>query len=133
MERCTLNTTQHFKSVSLHLLVAIFLYVGIQSPAFSSIVTSDELLSGFQAAEKRSELASLFDREDVRNDLIRRGVNPDAAQARIAGMTDSEIARLTQDMEKLPAGQGVLGIIALVLIILLLTEMLGYTNVSDKI
>ncbi len=48
-------------------------------------------------------------------------------------MTDMEVAQLKSDMDKLPAGQGVLGIIALVLIILLLTEILGYTDVSDKV
>jgi hypothetical protein len=121
------------KLLVIQIILFTFTYVSILSPAYSTMISSDELLSDFQAAEVRSDLAALFDREDVQKELIKRGVDPASAKLRISSMTDSEIAMLTHEMEKLPAGQGVLGVIAIVLVILLLTEILGFTNFSDKV
>lgn len=128
-----MNTKNLGKTIGIHFLLVIFIYGAVLSPALSAIVSSDELLSSYQATEKRTELAQLFDRADVQQELTKRGVDPALAKSRIVGMTDAEISKLTQDLEKLPAGQGVLGVIVLVLVILLLTEILGYTDVSDKV
>lgn len=128
-----MKSTRRSSFIGIHLLVAIFLFMGVQAPAFSSIVTSDELAAGARAEQQRSELASMFDREDVRKELIKRGVDPNMAKERVAGLTDAEVAKLTQDIDNLPAGEGVLGLIVVLLVILVLTEILGYTDVSNKI
>ena len=117
----------------IHILLAAFIYTSILSPAYSTVISSEELLTDYQAAEIRSELAALFDREDVQKELIKRGVDPADAKLRISSMTDPEIMKLSEEMEKLPAGQGVLGVIVVVLVIILLTEILGFTNFSNKI
>lgn len=117
----------------IHILLAAFIYTSILSPAYSTVISSEELLTDYQAAEIRSELAALFDREGVQKELIKRGVDPADAKLRISSMTDPEIMKLSEEMEKLPAGQGVLGVIVVVLVIILLTEILGFTNFSNKI
>jgi hypothetical protein len=128
-----MKLNNHQKICVIQFLLTAFIYASILSPAYSTVISSEELLSDFQAADVRNELAAIFDREDVQKELAKRGVDPISAKARINSMTDSEVAMLSHEMEKLPAGQGALGIIAIVLVIILLTEILGFTNFSNKI
>ena len=123
----------YHKTIFIQFILVTFLYVSVLSPAYSTLITSDELLSDYQAAEIRSELLTLLDRDDVQEMLIKGGVDPDYAKLRVQSMTDMEVAKLNHEMEKLPVGQGILGVALVVLLILVLTEILGFTDFSDKI
>lgn len=72
-------------------------------------------------------------RESVRLQLEAYGVSPDLAAERVAAMTDSQLQELSLRMQDLPAGSGALGIVATVLVIVLLLEILGITNISGKV
>jgi hypothetical protein len=76
----------------------------------------------------RHRLASLLDREDVRLQLEARGVSPSDVKARIAALTDDEAATLAAHMDELPAG-GLLGFLLVIFIVLLVTDILGFTKV----
>jgi hypothetical protein len=132
-EGVTFKMKDYCKSSIIQLTLLTFIFVSVLSPAYSSVITSDELLSDYQAAEVRSEVLNLLDRSDVQKVLIDHGVDPDYAKLRVSSMTDLEVAKLNDEIDKLPAGQGVLEVIAIVLVILVLTEVLGFTNFSDKI
>ena len=123
----------YHKTIFIQFILVTFLYVSVLSPAYSTLITSDELLSDYQTAEIRSELLTLLDRDDVQEMLIKGGVDPDYAKLRVQSMTDMEVAKLNHEMEKLPVGQGILGVALVVLLILVLTEILGFTDFSDKI
>jgi hypothetical protein len=56
------------------------------------------------------------------------GVDPNVAHARIAALTPEERAQLGR-LEQLPAGGDVLGAVAFSALVLLLTDILGYTDV----
>jgi hypothetical protein len=123
----------HHKTLIIQLILVAFIYVSVSSPAYSTLITSDELLSDYQAAEIRSELLTLLDRDDVQEMLIKGGVDPNHAKLRVQSMTDMEVAKLNHEMEKLPVGQGILEVALIILLILVLTEILGFTDFSDKI
>jgi hypothetical protein len=55
-------------------------------------------------------------------------VSPEDVKARVAALTDDEAAQLAGRIDSLPAG-GILGLILLVFIILLVTDILGLTKV----
>lgn len=78
-------------------------------------------------------MKSLLHRADVETFLVDHGVDVAEAESRIDAMSDQEIARLTQQMEEMPAGAGALGTIVgaavLVFIILLITDIAGATDV----
>jgi len=79
---------------------------------------------------ERAQIFSLLEREDVQAQLQARGVDPAQVKARVAAMTDDEVAQLAGQVESLPAGGAdVLGVILLVFIILLITDILGFTKV----
>ena len=61
------------------------------------------------------------------------GINPEEAKARVDSLTDEEIEEIASRMDQLPAGGGALGVIAgaalIIFIVLLLTDILGFTDV----
>jgi hypothetical protein len=58
------------------------------------------------------------------------GVDPDAARARVDALGDDEVATLTSEIDRLPAGgTDVLTVVLVVFIILLITDILGVTKV----
>jgi hypothetical protein len=65
--------------------------------------------------------------------LISKGISPEEAKARIDSLTDVEALMVSQQIEKLPAGGNAVGIIVgallLVFIILLITDLVGLTDV----
>jgi hypothetical protein len=76
----------------------------------------------------RERIASLVDRADVRLQLEAYGVNPADVKARVAALTDAEAADLALNIDTAPAG-GILGLILLVFLVLLITDILGLTKI----
>jgi hypothetical protein len=69
-------------------------------------------------------------RDAVRGQLVGLGVDPKDAQARVASLTDGELAMLNQRIDTLPAGgDSFLAIIGIVFIILVILELVGVTNI----
>jgi hypothetical protein len=58
------------------------------------------------------------------------GVSPADVKARVAALTDDEAAELAARIDELPAGGvSILGVALIVFLVLLLTDILGYTKV----
>jgi hypothetical protein len=75
-------------------------------------------------------IAAALERDDVRAQLAARGVSLGEARARIAALTDAEAADLAARIDALPAGGvDVLGVALVVFLVLLLTDILGYTKI----
>ena len=96
-------------------------------PAQAAMLGTDIALTGAPSAE-RERIASLLDRADVRARLNAHGVSPADVQARVAALTDEEAAQMAAHIDSLPAG-GILGAIVLVFLVLLLTDILGFTKI----
>jgi hypothetical protein len=78
----------------------------------------------------RAGIYSMLEREDVRTELQTHGVNPADVKARVAAMSDEEVAMLAGQLETLPAGGAdVLGVLLTVFIVLLITDILGFTKI----
>ena len=77
----------------------------------------------------RAHIFNVLDREELRAQLQANGVNPAEVKARVAAMTDDEVAQLAGQIDRLPAGGELLGILLTVFIVLLITEILGFTKV----
>lgn len=88
--------------------------------ALAALINTETVLAENQSQESRQYLLQLLAREDVRSTLIARGIDPLEAEARIASLSDSEIIELKDQIENLPAGQGAIGLVIGVLIIVIL-------------
>ena len=81
------------------------------------------------SAEQAARIHGLLEREEVRAALERHGVDAAQARARVAALTEEEAAVLAERLEALPAGGSALGLIVAVFLVLLLTDILGFTKI----
>ena len=98
---------------------------GLVLPAHAGIVSSEALVAGAQ----QERLASLLERSDVRARLQAYGVDPLQARERVAALSDEEAARLAAQIDELPAGGDALGVVLIVFLVLLFTDIMGYTKI----
>ncbi len=99
------------------------------TPLQAAMVTNSDLVQQAQNQVDREQLLVMLDRSEVRQQLAELGVEPEAAKTRVANMTDAEVAQLNQNLAQLPAGAGVVGLIVLLFIVFLITDMLGATDI----
>jgi hypothetical protein len=101
--------------------------------AHAELIATDRVDEAQHALSARAFLQSLVDRSDVRAALERNGVTAEQAKSRVAALSDDEAERLAAKFDSLPAGGGgfeaVLWIGFLVFVILLITDILGFTKV----
>lgn len=114
-------------------LIASCTLMALPMHASAQVVPTDALVQPAAptgtAADSRVRVNAFFAREDVRQAMVKEGVDAGAAQARVDAMSDDEIRALDGRIAEAPAGGEVLGIIFTVFVILLITDILGFTKV----
>lgn len=104
-------------------LLAITLVVPL--PARAAMLSTESALG-----PDRERIAQILDRTDVQAQLQAFGVSAAEVTARVVALTDEEAAELAARIGELPAGGAdVLGVVLIVFLVLLLTDILGYTKV----
>lgn len=99
-------------------------------PTYAGMVETDKVAASAQSQSERERIRTFLDRADVRKELQTQGVDANAAKARVAALTDEEVHKVAGNLDKMPAGgDGILGILLTVFIILLITDILGFTKV----
>ena len=97
--------------------------------AQAAMIANDQVINQVQQLNSKAELLQLMNRADVRQQLVDLGVSTDDIEARINMMTDQDVAQLEQQLEELPAGGDVLGVILVVFIVFVSTDLMGATNI----
>ncbi|MEY4765407.1 MAG: hypothetical protein RI907_2080 [Pseudomonadota bacterium] len=79
---------------------------------------------------QRQHILATLQRADVAQALADRGVNLDAARARVQALNDDEVLAVADRIDQLPAGgSDILGTIVFLFLVLLVTDILGFTKV----
>lgn len=116
------------KTVSI--LLATSLLGASVAPAQAAMVGTTQVIAAEQGAANRARLVSLLEREDLQRELAAMGVDVQQAKARVGALTDAEVAQVSQRLDALPAGgTSVLGVFVLLILILVITDALGVTDV----
>jgi hypothetical protein len=111
------------------LIVSVLsLVVPLQS-AYAGMVSTDRVDSSTQSQPERERIRTFLDREDVRKELHAQGIDANAAKMRVAALTDEEVHKVVGKLDKMPAGGEILGILFTIFIVLLITDILGFTKV----
>ena len=100
--------------------------------SFADVIGSEEIMSAEQTQYSRQQILSYVDGDAVQQRLVALGVDSEMARSRIAGMTNAEISALNTQMNDMPAG-GVVGTIVTVLVVILVLDLLGVTDVYSFI
>jgi hypothetical protein len=115
-------------------MAGIMLLIAIPyQPLIAAMVPTDVIIDQIKAQDARGRLKTLMSRNDIKKTLISQGIDPDEAKARVDSLSDSEAIEVTDKIEQLPAGAGpfgaIIGAALIVFLVLLLTDILGYTDV----
>lgn len=104
----------------------LVLCLAVPFPSQGAMLATDSALG----AAKREQIVRLLDRADVQSRLASYGVKPADVKARVAALTDDEAAALAAKIDSLPAaGDGIIGALVLIFIVLLITDILGFTKI----
>jgi hypothetical protein len=124
---------QMVKPVSFFLAIFMLMISGPFQSAYAAMIGTETVLETSRGHQARVYLKSLLAREDVQTALVARGLDPQEAQSRIDSLSDAEAINAADRFDQLPAGSGFLEallIVAfLVFLILLITDIAGYTDV----
>ena len=110
-------------------VVLAFTLISVQMPAYGAIVSTGVAIQEKDATAARAHIKTMLARRDVQNQLITAGVSPDEVSARVNAMTDNEVAQLSGQLDKAAAGGDALGIALFVFLLLVVTDLLGWTHI----
>ena len=113
----------------LCLLVSLSLIVLPVGPAQAAMISNGQIIGEVQAELNRGVVLQILERERAQQHLRALGVSPEMVKERVSHMTDQEVAQLNQHLADLPAGGDVLGVILILFIVFIITDMLGATNI----
>jgi hypothetical protein len=118
------------KKVFIHALISSVMFAGLSQTANASIITTEQVVSVAAAAHNRAIVVAAFERAELQAELQKMGINTDDARARVAAMTDTEAASVAKQIDALPAGgDGIIGTLVFIFVLLLVTDILGLTKV----
>ena len=124
---------QTLKPVSFMVAILMLMISGPFQSALAAMIETETVLEASWGQEARSRIKQVLVREDVRQALIKQGIDPREADARIDSLSDEEAIAVADNLDQLPAGEGaleVLLIVALVVfLVLLATDIAGYTDI----
>lgn len=95
----------------------------------AGVVSNASVIAAEQTRVSRAQLLQWLDREDVAQKMQSMGVDRTQVESRINTMTADELAQFNQQADQLPAGAGIVGIIVLFLVIFIITDIIGATDI----
>ena len=99
------------------------------APQSMDLISTQSVLAADRAGADRERINEILARADVQDHLVKQGVDLAEVEARVASLSDAEAQQMAEQLEQLPAGAGVVGALFAVFIILLVTDILGLTDV----
>ncbi|OYY49230.1 MAG: hypothetical protein B7X95_05385 [Methylophilaceae bacterium 17-44-8] len=113
------------------LLASSILFTGSIQAVQAAMISTEQVAESAITAkgeQDRAKIVSMLSRDEVQTELVARGIDPMEAKSRVAALTDDEASSLSAQLDQAPAG-GIIGVIVLIFLVLLLTDILGFTKV----
>lgn len=113
------------------LLAMVFTLTGLWLPAArAGMVSTAEMVAEQGIEQQRADIRAALQREDIRRQMLELGVDPQHVQQRVAVLSDRQVRELHGRLAELPAaGDSLIGALVFVFIVLLITDILGLTDV----
>ena len=110
-------------------LISLSLISLHMAPLQAAMVQNDQVINQLESQLSREQLLEVLDRDEAQQQLAAMGVAPDEIKQRVAQMTDAEVATLNTHLGEQPAGGSVLGVLLVLFIVFVITDMLGATDI----
>ena len=122
------------KPMSFFLIFSFFLLDFSVQTAKAQMIGTNTVIAAQKQEANRDRITAFLGRHDVQQVMVQRGVDAAEAQKRVASLSDSELTKISQAMDQLPAGGDggigtVVGAAVLIFLVLLITDIAGLTHV----
>jgi len=123
---------ERFRRSCVALISLSIVSLGLQAPAAAGIVGTADAVAAVRQQDHRAAVQGVLARADVREQMVGLGVDPAEVEARIAALTDAEVATLATRIEGAPAGGDALVVIGIVFVVLMILEFTGVIDIFKK-
>ena len=97
-------TRQNVKLASVFLTILMLSITIPYQSVFAAMIGTEAALDSTRAEQARDEINNLLLREDIQDALLAYGIDPLEVKARSDSLSDAEVVRLADQIDKLPAG-----------------------------
>lgn len=119
------NPSRHLLTLAL---VLSLVCSTVTQPAAAAMMGTAQAAPGLRA-EQIERVDRFLAQDSVRALLEQQGVDPIAARARVQALSDSELQRIANNLDQLPAGGSALALIGAVFLILVILDIVGVIHV----
>lgn len=106
--------------------------LGFAQAAHAGVIGTEAVAAASQRAAQEARIQGLIASDDVQGQLVALGVDPAWASARVASLTDEELARLDGRLAEMPAGGDVVALVGAVFIVLIILELTGVIDIFKR-
>ena len=120
-----MNLLRRSTAIFLSILLALMPLL----PAQAAMIGNDQIVNQGLSHQTRDGLQRLIAQKTAQQQLQAWDVNPDQIKSRIDSLTDAELARINQQVNNLQAGGDVLGILLVIFLVFVITDIIGATDI----
>jgi hypothetical protein len=107
--------------------------LGAPAVSYARIIDTETYVQAGQREVFLAKVQAGLHRAEIHDRFIALGVDPAQVETRLAGLSDSELSQLAQQMDRMPAGgDGLLEVIGLVFVVLLILQVVGVIDIFKK-
>jgi hypothetical protein len=117
------------KAVAMVLSAQLVLSTQAVTLAQAEMLSTEAAINSYETLNNRTALLDALERDAVQAEMVAMGVDPVEAAARLAALSDTEVATILTQMEADNAGADIIGTLFTVFVLLLVTDILCFTNV----
>ena len=118
----------YLRQISLVMVAVLTLATTFSTVAHAGMVGTGDMIQQEQTQLDRQQLLSLLEKQEVQDKLAELGVSKDQVADRINNLTPAELAEFEQQLAKAPAGEGVVGVVVLLFVLFVVTDLLCATD-----
>jgi len=119
----------YFSKIILSFVLSVTLFAQV---SWAQMASTEAVLVQPVTVSSHEKVSQFVAREDVAKRFETLGVDPKIVGQRIALMSDEEVSKISSQIDTLPAGGdfgGIVGAVVFVFIVLLITDILGFTKI----
>ncbi len=121
------------KPAAIFLAFHMLLLSGLYQSVSAAMIGTETIINADRGQNTRDDLNNLLARKEIQAALLSQGIDSQEAQERIDNLSDDEIGKLVHEMDQMHAAGGFfetfIVIVFLTFLILLITDISGYTDV----
>lgn len=120
------------KTIILSMIMSL-LGIGMPQIASAGLIGTQSVVNAQERQDRLQRIDRVLSQDAVQDQMVSMGVDPVAAQSRVATLTNEELLQLEQSIDDMPAGSGAVAVIGVVFIVLLVLELVGVTNIFTSL